>query len=81
MGKTKVFILDLERALLKKKPGGKNLEVGPEVGMAWYADAGKLKETKKRSEAWYSKWHPRFLDGTPSIRLAKVGPLQRGEGR
>ena len=38
MGKTKVFILDLERALLKKKPGGKNLEVGPEVGMAWYAD-------------------------------------------
>ena len=43
MGKTKVFILDLERVLLKKKPGGKNLEVGPavgvEVGMAWYADA------------------------------------------
>ena len=38
VGKTKVFILDLERALLKKKPGGKNLEVGPEVGMAWYAD-------------------------------------------
>ena len=43
VGKTKVFILDLERVLLKKKPGGKNLEVGPavgvEVGMAWYADA------------------------------------------
>jgi len=28
------------------------------------------KETKKRSEAWYSKWYPRFLDETPSILAA-----------
>ena len=45
-GKQRVYLgfpVGLERVLLKKTWGEKNLEIGPavgaEVGMAWYADA------------------------------------------